>query len=528
MSSDTKVSKLKEAERLAKHGEISQALKLYKELCFGRIRPTPTPSTKVAAIISLFTHISSEGPEYLTKMRDMLSYAGKERDNMIEVLTLLGMSSEIPIFERSITAQFLYNKAYINESYKCFKSIALEPSSSAPRVFRVEACKYLFASEDEENRSTAQEVLLEITATGSSETSSDRYKIIASFISSVGITSYLNKSKIRVAYDENFVYGLQHAFFYCEQNGMRERILSGQHLLQMSCVNVEEKKQVGEHLLIIAGTSSLDENIRADAADVILRHGIDDQRLRARDIITQMGHSTVKTNVRTLYNNSQNMHDETIGKSIEKIIEELITDPNIRVVPFDRVKEEASRMIRGSDIITRDLKFKAYRALDRIEIDTATYTKKNATLAEIFVHVWLRVKQKEGSVREMLEKRMIEELVEMGDTCATGHAGRFVNVLSGVDVDITISFESQLVANVVGRLGAKIRNIVDVKRREQIKSGMATNADEKDREIYLEYVDAALAEIRSELYDEFVKEQYITEEMFDAYFEKARKQWMEE
>ena len=57
------------------------------------------------------------------------------------------------------------------------------------------------------------------------------------------LTSLKIDNTLVVPYDEEFVFALQVIFFYNDKNGIRERILSGQHMLQMQCVSQEEKKE---------------------------------------------------------------------------------------------------------------------------------------------------------------------------------------------------------------------------------------------------------------------------------------------
>jgi hypothetical protein len=126
----------------------------------------------------------------------------------------------------------------------------------------------------------------------------------------------------------------------------------------------------------------------------------------------------------------------------------------------------------------------------------------------------------------MLEDRLIEELTEMGDTCSSGHAGRFVNVLSGVDVDLQISYQSQITANCVGRVNARIRSIPDDDLRASVSMGMLPDADAEDREACQTFITKALGELHTELYKEFVGEGYISKQEFEVYFGKAREQWL--
>ncbi len=160
----------------------------------------------------------------------------------------------------------------------------------------------------------------------------------------------------------------------------------------------------------------------------------------------------------------------------------------------------------------------AYKALNRVSIDTATFTKYRVNIAEIFVHVWIRIKKYQDEQRAELEKRMVEELVDMADTCSSGHSGRFINVLSIYDETIRISWDDQIKSNIVGRLMARIRDIKDEELRAQVSLGMLDDADDADKKAYRNFIETTLEILKKELHEEFVGEGYVTKEEFETAF----------
>jgi hypothetical protein len=505
---------------------LEKAIKIYKELC---LNPVLSAADKIEVLASFLKFVPGEGREMLIRWRDTIPFvAGKELEELIKVLVLVTGHPGVDSHERCITAVTLYNRAFLNVCFRCFEAIAVDKSVLV--TYRVDASRYLFGSEMEEYRGLAQECLTDIIEDFTLP-SEYRYGIIAGFISKTGLATYLNKNKIKIPYDEDFIYGLQSIFFYSDRNGVRERILSGQHLLQMDCVDSTEKTEVGEILLGLAAHKDFDENTRADAADVILRLGQGLQVERAREIITSLGYSAVGGNskgvlgkVRTVYNNSQNAHNEKISESVAKFIEKMIKDSeNLR--PYHEIQQEVTAVINLLNL-EKSQKLSAYNALNRISVDTAMFTKYKITISEIFVRVWLRIQKHSGETRDTLQKRMIEELVDMGNTCSSGHSGRFVNVLSAVDNELRIGFEDQIVANVAGRISARVRDLPDQDFRASVSLGMTTDGDDSDRDNYRAFIEPTLKELYSELYTEFVGDRYVTAEQFEAYFKKARDEWM--
>lgn len=538
-----KLKKVSEAEELAKkpsndelktsaqidayQERLEKAIKIYKDLCLSSVL---SPNDKIEVLASFLKFVPDEGREMLIRWRDTISFvADKELEDLIRLLVLVTKHLGVDSHERSITAVTLYNQAFLNVCFKCFEDIATDKSVLVE--YRVDACRYLFGSDDGRYKELSQECLVEVIE-DISLPSDYRYKIIAGFISRTGVATYLNKSKIKIPYDEDFVYGLQSNFFYTDNNGVRERILSGQHLLQMENVDEEEKTRVGDILLEIATNEKSDENTRADAADVVLRLGQGLQVERAREIITTLGFSavggsskTVLGRVKTIYNNSQNMHNEKISESVAKYIEKMIKDTSVRLRPYHELQQEVTSVIQAKDL-EKEKKFSAYKALNRISVDTAVFTIHKVTMSEVFVRVWLRIQKYTGDVRETLEKRMIEELIDMGDTCSSGHTGRFVNVLSAVDNELRISFKDQIIANVAGRINARVRDLEDPDNKASVSLGMLEDAEEADRENYKSFIEPTLKDLYSELYREFVNDKYISATQFEEYFASAKEQWI--
>ena len=505
---------------------INKSVEIYNQMC---LNGTIGPNDKIEVIASFLKAVPSEGKEMLIRIRDMIPFCrGKEQDNLVKLLVLICRNPDIEAHERSITAVALYNHAFLNVCFDCFEAISVD--KNVPVEYRIEGCRYLFGSDIDENKQLSQECLIEILS-DLKLSSEYRYKTITGFISRTGFSTFLNSTKIKIPYDEDFVFGLQNCFFYEKGNGIRERILSGQHMLDMSCVENKEKTEIGNILLGFAEDDKNIENVRADAADVVLRLGNDEQKEKARNIITNLGFSALgkgnKKNildrVKTVYSNSQNIHDENISECVAKFIEKIIKEKK-ETKTFEDVQKECINLIK-SKTKDNERKHKALKSLNRVSIDTATFTKYNVSISEIFVHIWMRITNYEGDVRKMLEERIIEELVEMGETCSSGHAGRFVNVLASVDVDLRISYESQIEANLAGRINARVRLVEDSDLRASIAMGMIEEASEDDKNALKTFLATTLIELHDELEKEFVGEKYISSAEFEKYYSKAASQW---
>jgi len=280
------------------------------------------------------------------------------------------------------------------------------------------------------------------------------------------------------------------------------RILSGQNLLQ-NYIKDDEKQDkivnlVYETLYSFSSDKDLDYNLRADSADTLLSLGNDYYKKKAEEIIILLG--TVEGQVRTLYNNAQNVHTKEIEKSVGEILEFLLTYPTILVnenpIDFAYVTNVINKMIKSElpnqeEIkdekilenetqcdncklkLTEETKFcntfceemymrhlKIRISLNRIEMDRVLYSKYSSNLSNILIKLWSYIQENE--FKDAMEKRLIEELEDMSGTCSSGFLGRLVNTLSGFgQLSIRISFDDQLISNFVGRLNMYARRLTD-------------------------------------------------------------------
>lgn len=492
-----------------------------------------SPSEKINILKKLLKikEFNSYCLEAIWKIRDSISHIkGYDLDDIIDFLVELSKTSDFLPHERIVSTVILYNHGYISKCYDCFKVISSDDSVDYKN--RIEAAKFLFASDDDDNQEYAQTVIIEIIDLPNEKLSSEkRYKIITEFLTKSGIRSFLNNSKLRIPYNEEFVYGIQIIFFYNPNNGIREKILSGQHLLQMECVDSLEKLHIENYLLDLSLNKKYEQNIRADAADVVLRlSSSNDQKLKAREIIGKIGFEDIReksdgnllSTTETLYTNSQNVHEFTdqIDFIVEKLIKENISLGGLK---FENIHDVVSNYAR-SCIKNREDRYLILKSLNRIAIDTATFTKFNSTLGEIFTLVWLRIDHVfTGEVKEEVKKRVLQELIDMGETCSSGHISRIINALCVYDdsVSLKISWSQQIISNFVGRLNAKIRDYPDEDVKYSLTVAGTDMVTENDREIYRKFIENSVPLLEKELYEEFVLHNHVSKEEFEKSIKEA-------
>lgn len=330
-----------------------------------------------------------------------------------------------------------------------------------------------------------------------------RYKTILSIENKLD-----NNEKIKY-----FTMIFQREFVKNDNNLIYYRILSGQYLLRYQ---KEEKEEIEKYLRKFCLDNNLDHEIRADAADVLLQMGNKESKEIAREIIILLGKSGI--NIKTVYQNAENVHHKTIEKSALQILQFLNS--------LTRVRDFEYTVRKIEELILEKLKLKQEEidevriAINRIVIDRSVFGKYNASLKTILRQVWRFI---ETSLdRDELEKRLIEELKEMVGKCSTGNAYRLVNVLSGFcEYGVTISWEDQIMGNVHGRLNAKIREIEDEEYRDNVLCEMylSNETDYKLRKNFTKFFRESLPIIKQEMYEEFKDD--LSDMDFDLYMRKA-------
>ena len=356
-------------------------------------------------------------------------------------------------------------------------------------------------------------------------------------------------------------------FFYKKTNRTFYRILAAQILIQKckSNLDLSDHTNIENTLLEFSQDEQLDYNLRADAADVILRVGCETNKIIARQIIMILGR---QNEVKTIFENSQNVHITEIEDSVLEVLEFLSSIkmktiagiPGSPVINYDYVKKEIDEMIKKEDPQEQnskeqdpkeeqDPKILKYKekldkiniSMNRIFLDRALYSNYNCTLLHILLKVWTYLTSHE--FEQDMRKRLLEELVDMSGTCSTGFAGRLVNVICGFGAfNLRISWRDQIVANFNGRLNALARDITKYEYnvkfyelkykknmsekellqdfQEKVLEEMSINTNDYEHRLnFLLFFRKNLLSIRQDLYEEF--KNYMDDVSYDLYCRSA-------
>jgi hypothetical protein len=425
--------------------------------------------------------------------RKLLSYIVTESDNDISI--------------RTECARVLYDDNKEN-GYQCFLCICNDKRAhSLSTPIRIDIIRTLMETDKHYNETL--KLFIQIL-TDKKLPCEYRYKTLLS------IQRDTTRSCIPKYIDEAYF-----TFVECNDITTNFRILASQYLLQKPGYPLKSK--VEDIIIGFATDTALDYNIRADASDLLIRCGTPRGKIVGKEIITLLGRDNVGKNL-NVYTNLQNVHDENIDASIESILLQISSikckEKDGKFIDLSFIWSEIETMTSRLSQEDRD---KINSSLLRISIDQQIYSGSQ-TLKSVFCKVWQIIG--EHTERDSLYIRMIDELIDMADTCSSGHLSRIVNILSGFTVNgnivsINIGWEKQLQSNLVARLNARIKLVDDEEKKYAILEEMMTPGGLDTKPKLSEFFRTNLLNIRDELYSEFVGEKHISDEQFEEYFRNA-------
>jgi hypothetical protein len=217
-----------------------------------------------------------------------------------------------------------------------------------------------------------------------------------------------------------------------------------------------------------------------------------------RPVITRRPPPPAKK-LKTVYTDSQSVHDSKINGSMKKAAIQLCKDYHTFGKTYSELEDIILNVKSYIQTSYGDSKF-IDSAINRICTDNATFNM-DLCLYNIFVALWWFIMNHSDN-RFELEKRLVEELKEMSGLCATGHCSRLINVLQGFSDKYVISISnSQQVNAVVNHyLNKKLQSCVDL----GVIEGMTEGTDE-----FKNYIRKIVNEKWKEWIDEYGEPQLI-------------------
>ncbi len=327
----------------------------------------------------------------------------------------------------------------------------------------------------------------------------DRYKFFAN-----------NDKYVKLDYD---IVNACHKYFFNNfekfKAPLEYKILSAQYLINQHVETIDDIERIQGFLINIAKDVSEQINYRAECADILSRSGYNNGKDIGNEVIRELGSLYDVNKKTTIYSNLENVHDATITKqlldSLNSLIQTVESTKHAGEIYEDIV--ELTKNDDRSHIICE--------SFQRVLIDTAKY--EDLTMCDIMCLVWEKIIT--SSSKQELQKRFLDELFEMYQTCSSGHLSRLLNVLSGFFDDITpvkISYAQQLRSNIFAHYTLSLKSLSH-ELQEDIVKEMTLNEKPTIHEFIFSYSP------QRDLQEEFSN--FMSREEYNEVYKKAEKDY---
>ncbi|AAK82327.1 467R [Invertebrate iridescent virus 6] len=296
--------------------------------------------------------------------------------------------------------------------------------------------------------------------------------------------------------------------------------LSLSYVPKLKCSCIAENK-----LLEICKNQNLSVNIRADASDMLLSYGSSENKEEAKIILDSL--SFDNHTIKTIYNNKENVHTSTINKTAINTITIIIEDVNkmfqredIWILTENILQNLIEKYPPNFKPQIKSQIDNAIKAYNRIMyLDNALYTAYNFNLKNIMNYVWTFINNSNKvSNKVELEKRLIEEMREMNNTCSSGYLTRFANIFSGFleNGGVFIGWDEQILSIFYGKVNSAITSSLN---KDLILENLIETENENDKQEFQKLLRTILPNIIESIKIEF--KDHISESDIDLYIRRA-------
>jgi len=249
------------------------------------------------------------------------------------------------------------------------------------------------------------------------------------------------------------------------------KILSCQYILSHIPNDLYNCFKIQNYLLDIANDETTGINYRSECSDILYRLGyliLSPKIINYKDLglkcINKLGSLYVNNKISTIYTNSQNVHEESINTIIINNLKYLIDNTFIDNLNTGKIYDDIINTNYYKSL-NKDVQYKIINSFQRLILDGAKYEGKTMLDITLLVYtniinnnLWLKDL---SNITQELQIRFIQELIDMDETCSSGHISRLINILNGyVNFKNTnnIGIIPQLKSNIYARL---TRNLKD-------------------------------------------------------------------
>ena len=193
----------------------------------------------------------------------------------------------------------------------------------------------------------------------------------------------------------------------------------------------------------------------------------------------------IKKPSRSIYEDGQNVHNTKINESTLNTASELINKYN----PSTRIEYTYYNKLYKDE--------KIENSIHRINTDTSTFGK-GFNLYSVFQSLLNLIEQ--HPQKNELNKRLIDELIDMSGKCSTGHLSRLINVLQGFETNLKIKVEIDIKDEIYAKIKHLIeKNIMEQENMDEIMEDILS----ENKTIYIEFVKNTINDNISEMLNEY-------------------------
>lgn len=417
-----------------------------------------------------------------------------------KLLQAIVKNKSIDIDCRLNCARSIYDKNR-DEGYKCLH-ILTDSIETLPSPIKLELVKTILESEiNKENTIKIATSLF----------NDERLECEYRYDCIVRITRDIKK------YIKKYIEQIYYNFITYQKNHTLYRILCSQYLLG------DKKSEHREKTMEIVSSFCLDEkldyNLRADAADTLLKYGDKKYKDIAKDIIFLLGRENSLD--KTVYGNRQNVHDEDIESSTLNSLRFIFSINTPTNYTFEEVCDD---IVELSKDLEENSKNSIKSSILRIYLDQSLYNGYN--LKSILVKIYTIISTHRDSTS--LKIRLVEELIDMANTCSSGHLSRLVNVFSGFSIDenlnvlnLKIGVKKEIQSVLVAKINYRIKKIEDENVKEKILEELCSSGNISEKKNLSFFFRSHICEIEEEIRNDYISQSLLTEQQFAEYFREA-------
>ena len=444
----------------------------------------------------------------------------------VELLKALGSSPQISGNNRLECMATLFRHSYFDEAYHIASSISIDQHLTISQ--RKESIFLLVGSEENQYQNDGFLACKNLIENGTFVQSRDILALLLNLGQESGLYVNIIDAKIPYEYNEECCIRIFKDYFYSSIYNIHDKLVAAQFLIQTSYVeNKESQINLLEEIYRWAylDDETIEIGMRGDCGDFLQNWSeIEEYEEKGRRIIDEMKFANVPIGMRNIYTNAENVHEHNVMEAIHKfIIERLI--PNTDNVPaYDTTPTLKDISEHIYKIKKPNALYKALDSFDKIKIDNTKFTKDKIVPLDVLCYIWnyIRMKNHEKVQRKLLLNKFMQELVDMADTCTSGHIARLINVVESIQ----ITFHQQIVANTQGRIQAKLRNMEDVDKQGDYAMALMEDATPVLKQELHDWIMSFKDDLCTELQEEFVGEEYVSQQEFDIAFNEGLVGWI--